>query len=108
VEEFQKDPNMDGLRELAKKAHGMLILPQMMRGAFIIACNAPDSDSPTVSIDASAQAAPRRTYVLISRDFIGLLLLDARPPIRVGSARLAVDRVVAVSKPALNRGGRSR
>ena len=36
VEEFQKDPNMDTFRELAKKAHGMLILPQMIRGAFII------------------------------------------------------------------------
>jgi SH3 domain-containing YSC84-like protein 1 len=36
VDEFQKDPNMEGLRELAKKAHGMLILPQMIRGAFII------------------------------------------------------------------------
>lgn len=35
VEEFQKDPNMDTFRELAKKAHGMLILPQMIRGAFI-------------------------------------------------------------------------
>ena len=27
---------MDGFRALAKKAHGMLILPQMIRGAFII------------------------------------------------------------------------
>lgn len=36
VEQFQKDPNMEGFRELAKKAHGMLILPQMIRGAFII------------------------------------------------------------------------
>ena len=36
VEEFQKDPNMEGFRDLAKKAHGMLILPQMIRGAFII------------------------------------------------------------------------
>jgi len=35
VDEFQKDPNMDGLRTLAKKAHGMLIMPQMIRGAFI-------------------------------------------------------------------------
>jgi lipid-binding SYLF domain-containing protein len=35
VEEFQKEPNMDGFRALAKKAHGMLILPQMIRGAFI-------------------------------------------------------------------------
>ena len=32
VEQFQKDPNMEGFRELAKKAHGMLILPQMIRG----------------------------------------------------------------------------
>ena len=36
VEEFQKEPNMDSFRALAKKAHGMLILPQMLRGAFII------------------------------------------------------------------------
>jgi lipid-binding SYLF domain-containing protein len=36
VEEFQRDPNMGGFRELAKKAHGMLILPEMIRGAFII------------------------------------------------------------------------
>ena len=35
VEEFQKDPNMGAFRELAKKAHGMLIMPQMIRGAFI-------------------------------------------------------------------------
>jgi SH3 domain-containing YSC84-like protein 1 len=35
AEEFQRDPNMDTFRELAKKAHGMLILPQMIRGAFI-------------------------------------------------------------------------
>jgi lipid-binding SYLF domain-containing protein len=36
VEEFQKDPNMGGFRDLAKKAKGMLILPQMLRGAFIV------------------------------------------------------------------------
>ena len=36
VEEFQKEPNMDGFRSLAKKAHGMLIMPQMIRGAFIV------------------------------------------------------------------------
>jgi lipid-binding SYLF domain-containing protein len=36
VEQFQTDPNMGGLRDLAKKAKGMLILPQMLRGAFII------------------------------------------------------------------------
>jgi SH3 domain-containing YSC84-like protein 1 len=36
VEQFQSEPNMDGFRELAKKAKGMLILPQMIRGAFII------------------------------------------------------------------------
>jgi lipid-binding SYLF domain-containing protein len=36
VDEFQNDPNMDGFRALAKKAHGMLIMPQMIRGAFII------------------------------------------------------------------------
>jgi SH3 domain-containing YSC84-like protein 1 len=36
VEDFQKDPNMGRFRELAAKAKGMLILPQMLRGAFIV------------------------------------------------------------------------
>ena len=36
VETFQTDPNMEGLRDLAKKAKGMLILPQMLRAAFIV------------------------------------------------------------------------
>jgi lipid-binding SYLF domain-containing protein len=36
VEQFQSEPNMEGFRELAKKAKGMLILPQMLRGAFIV------------------------------------------------------------------------
>jgi lipid-binding SYLF domain-containing protein len=36
VEQFQTDPNMGGLRDLAKKAKGMLVLPQMLRGAFIV------------------------------------------------------------------------
>jgi SH3 domain-containing YSC84-like protein 1 len=36
VETFQADPNMGSLRDLAKKAKGMLILPQMLRGAFIV------------------------------------------------------------------------
>jgi SH3 domain-containing YSC84-like protein 1 len=36
VEEFQTDPNMGSLRDLAKKAKGMLILPQMVRAAFIL------------------------------------------------------------------------
>jgi lipid-binding SYLF domain-containing protein len=36
VEEFQNEPNMDGFRSLAKKARGMLILPQMLRAAFIV------------------------------------------------------------------------
>lgn len=35
VEQFQNEPNMDGFRDLAKRAKGMLILPQMLRGAFI-------------------------------------------------------------------------
>jgi lipid-binding SYLF domain-containing protein len=35
VEEFQTDPNMGGFRDLAKRARGMLILPQMVRAAFI-------------------------------------------------------------------------
>ena len=36
VDQFQTDPNMGGFRDLAKKAKGMLILPQMLRGAFIV------------------------------------------------------------------------
>jgi lipid-binding SYLF domain-containing protein len=36
VEEFQTDPNMGSLRDLAKKAKGMLIMPQMIRAAFIV------------------------------------------------------------------------
>ena len=36
VEQFQTDSNMGALRDLAKKAHGMLIMPQMLRGAFIV------------------------------------------------------------------------
>ena len=35
VEQFQKDSTMEGFRDLAKKARGMLILPDMVRGAFI-------------------------------------------------------------------------
>jgi SH3 domain-containing YSC84-like protein 1 len=36
VEQFQTDENMGSLREYAKKAKGMLIMPQMLRGAFIV------------------------------------------------------------------------
>ena len=36
VEQFQTDSNMGTLRDLAKKAKGMIILPQMLRGAFIV------------------------------------------------------------------------
>ena len=36
VEQFQTDANMGSLRDLAKKAKGMLILPQMVRAAFIV------------------------------------------------------------------------
>ena len=36
VDEFQSEPNMEGFRDLAKKARGMLILPQMVRAAFIL------------------------------------------------------------------------
>lgn len=36
AEQFQRDDKMDGFRDLAKRARGMLILPQMLRGAFII------------------------------------------------------------------------
>jgi lipid-binding SYLF domain-containing protein len=36
VEAFQSDPNMEGLRNFAKTAKGMLILPQMVRAAFLV------------------------------------------------------------------------
>jgi lipid-binding SYLF domain-containing protein len=36
VEQFQTDSNMGVLRDLAKKAKGMLIMPQMLRAAFIV------------------------------------------------------------------------
>jgi len=36
VEQFQADENMGALRDLAKKAKGMLIMPQMLRAAFIV------------------------------------------------------------------------
>jgi lipid-binding SYLF domain-containing protein len=36
VEQFQADSNMGSLRDLAKKAKGTLILPQMVRAAFIV------------------------------------------------------------------------
>jgi lipid-binding SYLF domain-containing protein len=36
VEEFQTDANMGTLRDLARKAKGMLILPQMLRAAFLV------------------------------------------------------------------------
>ena len=36
VEQFQTDSNMGSLRDHAKKAKGMLILPQMLRAAFIV------------------------------------------------------------------------
>jgi lipid-binding SYLF domain-containing protein len=36
VEQFAAEPNMEGFRDLAKKAKGMLILPQMIRAAFIV------------------------------------------------------------------------
>jgi len=36
AEQFQTDSNMGALRDYAKKARGMLILPQMLRAAFIV------------------------------------------------------------------------
>ena len=36
VEAFRTDSNMGSLRDYAKKAKGMLILPQMLRAAFIV------------------------------------------------------------------------
>lgn len=36
VEQFQAEPGMDNFRDLAKKAKGFLILPQMLRAAFIV------------------------------------------------------------------------
>jgi lipid-binding SYLF domain-containing protein len=52
AEQFQKDEKMDGFRDLAKRARGMLILPQMLRGAFII-------------------GASGGTGVLVARDDVG-------------------------------------
>jgi lipid-binding SYLF domain-containing protein len=36
VEQFQTDSNMGAFRDLAKKAKGMLVLPQMVRAAFVV------------------------------------------------------------------------
>jgi lipid-binding SYLF domain-containing protein len=36
VEQFRTEQNMGAFRDLAKKAKGMLILPQMVRAAFIV------------------------------------------------------------------------
>src|SRR5262249_57486787 len=36
AEQFQKDEKMDAFRDLAKRARGMLILPQMLPAAFIL------------------------------------------------------------------------
>ena len=36
LESFASDPNMQAFRDLAKKARGMLIAPQVLKGAFII------------------------------------------------------------------------
>ena len=36
VEEFQTDGSMGTLRDLAKKAKGMLIMPEMLRAAFLV------------------------------------------------------------------------
>jgi SH3 domain-containing YSC84-like protein 1 len=35
AEQFQKESTMESLRDLAKRSRGMLILPDMVRGAFI-------------------------------------------------------------------------
>lgn len=36
IESFTADPNMDGFRSLVKRAKGVYIAPQVLRGAFII------------------------------------------------------------------------
>ena len=36
AEQFTRDEKMDAFRDLAKRARGMLILPQMLRAAFIV------------------------------------------------------------------------
>ena len=36
VEQFRTEPNMGAFRDLAKNARGMLILPQMVRAAFLV------------------------------------------------------------------------
>jgi lipid-binding SYLF domain-containing protein len=56
VEDFRTDPNMEGLRDLAKRARGMLILPQMVRAAFIIG----GSGGSGVLVARDAQGTPWR------------------------------------------------
>ena len=56
VEEFQNDPNMGGFRDLAKRARGMLILPQMVRAAFIFGA----SGGSGVLVARDAPTAPWR------------------------------------------------
>lgn len=36
VENFRRDPEMDGLRRLASKARGMFVIPQLVKGGFIV------------------------------------------------------------------------
>ncbi len=36
LENFRRDPEMASLRQLASKARGMLIIPQMVKGGFIV------------------------------------------------------------------------
>ncbi len=36
VENFKRDPEMSGLQKLARKARGMFVMPQLVKGGFII------------------------------------------------------------------------
>ncbi len=36
VENFRRDPEMDGLRKLARKARGVFVMPQLIKGGFIV------------------------------------------------------------------------
>jgi lipid-binding SYLF domain-containing protein len=36
LENFQRDPDMEALRQLAKRAWAMLIMPQMLKGGFVV------------------------------------------------------------------------
>ena len=62
VETFQTDRNMETLRDLAKKAKGMLILPQMLRGAFIVGASGGSGVLVARGREVRAVARPRLSH----------------------------------------------